>query len=155
MTTAPPLAARFVVVREQPMVAVDVGTPAPDLPLVSDGIYRTVVEAGLVELDRFYGVDLPRGARLGWQLEDDDLRLVREDDSGVLTVPRSAVDPVWEAASLRLRGSMFVLGHQLGLTADQTPQELCDALDAAGRSRNLAGAIVGVAEPKQGLPLIF
>lgn len=149
------VAARFAVVREQPMVAVDLATPAPALPLVEQGIYRTVVEAGLVPLDRFYGVELPRGARLGWTLEADELRLVKEDESGVLTIPRTGVDPVWEAASLRLRGSMFVLGHELGLTPDQTPQELCDALDRAGRGGVLAGAIVGVAEPRQGLPLFF
>lgn len=147
--------ARFVVVREQPLLVVDIEGDIPELPLVEDGIYKRVVEAGLAEVPSFYGVQLPKGARLGWSLEPDELRLVDDRDERILRVPRGSVDPVWEAAALRLRGTMFCVGFELGLNADQTPKELCDALDAGARRGVLAGAIVGVAEPKQGLPLIF
>lgn len=147
--------ARFVVVREQPLLVVDIEGTMPQLPLIEDGIYRRVVDAGLLELRSFYGVNLPRGARVGWSLDASDLRLIDEQDAPLLKVPRSSVDPVWEAASLRMKGTMFCVGFNLGLHADQTPQELCDALDVGARETRLAGAIVGVAEPRTGLPLFF
>lgn len=147
--------ARFVVVREQPLLVVDIEGPMPVLPLIEDGIYRRVVDAGLLELRSFYGVNLPRGARVGWSLDQGELRLMTEDDTAILKVPRDAVDPVWEAAALRMKGTMFCVGFNLGLHADQTPQELCDSLEAGSRDTRLAGAIVGVAEPRTGLPLFF
>jgi hypothetical protein len=100
-------------------------------------------------------VDLPRGARVGWTLEPDQLRLEDEQATGLLRLPRPSVDPVWEAASLRLRGTMFCAGWNLGMDPDMSDRQVCDVLHAAALRGALAGAIVGVAEPRTGLPLVF
>lgn len=147
--------ARFVVVREQPLVAVDLEGDPPELPLVQDNLYKTLVERGLVPLPAFYGVELPKGARVGWTLGRDELRLEDEQETRLLRIPRPAVDPIWEAAALRLKGTMFCGGWNLGIDPDQTVKELCDVLEAAAAAGRLAGAIVGVAEPSEGLPLLF
>lgn len=147
--------ARFLVVREMPMVVVDLEGDEPALPLVDDNLFRTLVERGLVVLPGFYGVDLPRGARIGWTLERQELRLEDEQAVGLLRVPRPSVDPVWEAASLRLKGTMFCAAWNLGLDPDLTDRAVCDALHTAATAGRVAGAIVGVAEPSQGLPLFF
>lgn len=147
--------ARFVVVREQPLVAVDLEGDAPELPLVEDNLYKTLVEAGLGPLPAFYGVELPKGARVGWTLSREELRLEDDRETRLLRVPRPSVDPVWEAAAMRLKGTMFCAGWNVGIDPDQTIKELCDVLDAAARGGRLAGAIVGVAEPQEGLPLLF
>lgn len=147
--------ARFLVVREQPMLVIDLEGDAPANPAVDEGMFRTAVEAGLLVLPGFYGVDLPRGARVGWMLDDQYLAMQNEQETTLLRVPRPAVDPVWEAAALRLRGTMTVLGWNLGADPDQTPKELCDLLDGAARGGRVAGAIVGVAERAVGLPLFF
>lgn len=147
--------ARFLVVNEQPMLVVDLEGDEPDNLTVDPGLFRTVVESGLLVLPGFYGVELPKGARVGWTLDDQHLAMQDEQESNLLRVPRPAVDPVWEAAALRLRGTMSLVGWNLGADPDQTPKELCDLLDAAARRGRVAGAIVGVAEKKLGLPLFF
>ena len=147
--------ARFLVVREQPMVVVDLAGDEPHLPMVEDNLFKRVVEAGLLVLPGFYGVQLPKGARVGWTLTDEELRLEDEDETRLLRIRRDAVDPVWEAASLRLRGTMFCLGWHLGIDPDEDARQTCDRLDEQARIGRLAGAVVGVAEPRAGLPLIF
>lgn len=147
--------ARFLVVREQPMVVVDLEGDEPHLPMVEDNLFKRVVEAGLLVLPGFYGVQLPKGARVGWTLTGDELKLEDEDETRLLRIPREAVDPVWEAASLRLHGTMFCLGWHLGIDPDETDHQTCDRLDQQARIGRLAGAVVGVAEPQTGLPLIF
>lgn len=147
--------ARFLVVREMPLVIVDLEGEPPRLPLVEDNLFRHVVEAGLLVLPGFYGLTLPKGARVGWSLERDDLVLVDEGDRRLLRVPRGAVDPVWLAASLRLKGTMFCLGWNLALDPDETDQQTCDRLDRQARIGRVAGAIVGVGEPRASLPLLL
>ena len=147
--------ARFLVVREQPLLAVDLEGDEPDLPMVEDNLFKRVVEAGLLVLPGFYGVQLPRGARVGWTLTSEELRLEDEQETTLLRLPREAVDPVWEAASLRLRGTMFCLGWHLGIAPDDTDKQVVDRLDQQARIGRLAGAVVGVAEPRTGLPLLF
>ena len=147
--------ARFLVLREQPLIAIDLEGDAPALPLVEDNLLKRLVEAGLAMVPAFYGVQLPKGARVGWTLTSEELRLEDERETRLLRLPRESVDPVWEAAALRLKGTMFCAGWNVGMDPDQTPRQLCDALDEAARGGNLAGAIVGVAEPRQGLPLLF
>lgn len=147
--------ARFLVVREQPMLVVDLEGDMPERPAVDPGLFRSVVEAGLLVLPGFYGVQLPKGARVGWTLDEHHLTLQDERETNLLRVPRPAVDPVWEAAALRLKGTMTVVGWNLGADPDQTPKEVCDLIDDASTSGRVAGAIVGVAERKAGLPLFF
>lgn len=147
--------ARFVVVREQPLLAVDLTGDEPHLPMVEPNLFKDVVEAGLLVLPGFFGVNFPRGARVGWTLATDELRLEDEDERHLLRVPREAVDPVWEAASLRLRGTMFALGWHLGIDPEDDDGTVCGRLDQQARVGRLAGAVVGVAEPRTGLPLLF
>lgn len=147
--------ARFLVVREQPLIVVDLEGDEPSLPMVDDNLFKRVVEAGLLVLPGFYGVQLPKGARVGWTLTPDELRLEDDQETRLLRIPRDAVDPVWEAASLRLRGTMFCLGWHLGVDPDDTDKATCDLLDRQARIGRLAGAVVGVAEPQTGLPLVF
>lgn len=147
--------ARFLVVREQPLLVVDLEGDEPHLPMVEDNLFKRVVEAGLLVLPGFYGVQLPKGARVGWTLTPEELRLEDEQENHLLRVPRDAVDPVWEAASLRLQGTMFCLGWHLGIDPDDTDKDTVDRLDEHARLGRLAGAVVGVAEPRTGLPLLF
>lgn len=147
--------ARFLVVREQPLLAVDLEGDEPHLPMVEDNLFKRVVEAGMLVLPGFYGVQMPKGARVGWTLTDDELRLEDEQETHLLRIPRDGVDPVWEAASLRLRGTMFCLGWHLGIAPDDSDKATCDRLDTQAKVGRLAGAVVGVAEPRTGLPLLF
>lgn len=141
---------RFVVIRGMPMLVIDIGE--------SDGngstpLYRLLVERGLVELPKFYGQDLPRGARVGVTLTKDDLKVEDEQENRLLRVPRASVPPEWEREAKRLKGTMLVAGRDLEVDPDQSPKEVCDLLEAAAGQKRLVGAIVGVAEPQQGLPL--
>jgi hypothetical protein len=147
--------ARFLVVREMPLAVIDLEGDEPAMPLVDDNLLKRLVEAGLVMLPGFYGVDFPKGARMGWTLTREECRLEDERESRFLRVDRDRVDPLWADAALRLKGTMLLAGWHLGVGPDQPAKELCDVLDVAARSGRVAGAIVGVAEPREGLPLVF
>lgn len=146
---------RFLVVRGQPLVIVDLEGDEPHLPLVADNLFKRVVESGLLVLPGFYGVQLPRGARIGWTLATDELRLEDDQETRLLRLPRTSADAVWQAASLRLRGTMFCLGWHLGIDPDDDDKQVCDRLDQQARIGRVAGAVVGVAEPRDQLPLLF
>lgn len=148
-------AARFLVVRGQPLLALDLDGPAPPGPVLDEGLYRSLMEAGLVVIESFYGTDLPRGARVGWVLETGELRLETEAGERLLRVDRAGLDPDWLSASLRLKGTMLVAGHELGIDPDDEPRKVADRLEVAARDRRVLGAIVGVGEASTGLPLIF
>lgn len=157
MATADATAAsvRFLVVRSLPLAVIDLEGPEHDAPLlVEGGLFRTLVERGLVVLPRFYGLDLPRGARIGMTLTSTELRLEDDAETRLLKVPRDGVDPAWLAAALRLKGSMVYVGRNLGSDPDDTPKQLCDKLESGARAERVAGAIIGVAESRPGLPLL-
>lgn len=148
--------ARFLVVRGMPMLVVDLEGPETEAPLVLEqGLFRTLLERGLALLEGFYGRDLPRGARVGLTLTREELKLEDEDETRLLRVPRESVDREWLAGAERLRGSMLLVGRNLGVDADQSPKEVCDLLEASTQDRRVAGAIVGFAEPREGLPLLL
>lgn len=140
---------RFVLLRELPLLVVDLvdeeegGTP-PLFPLL--------LERGLMRLPRFYGHDLPRGAQVGVTLTSEELKIEDEQENRLLRLPRGSVPGDWETAAKRLRGTMLVVGTDLGLDPDHTPKQLCDLLEGAAEDERLAGAIVGVAEPRDNLP---
>ncbi len=148
-------AARFLVVRDQPMLALDIDGDAPAGPVLEPGLYRSLLESGLVVIESFYGTDLPRGARLGWVLEGGELRLETEDGQRLLRMDRDGVDDAWLVAARRLKGTMLVAGHGLDLDPDDSPREVADRVDVAARDRRVVGAIVGVGEANDPLPLIF
>lgn len=155
----PTTAARFLVVRGQPLLALDIEGPPPDGPVLDDGLYRSLLEAGLVVLERFFGTDLPRGARLGWVVEGTEMRLETEAGDRLLRVGRASIDKEWLDAALGLKGTMLLAGHELELDPDDTPGQVAHRLDAAARERRVAAAIVGVGEAEQddafSLPLVF
>lgn len=148
---------RFLVVRDLPMVVVDLEPPdegdtsrgGPDRAL-----FDALVDRGLLVLPRFYGHALPRGARVGLTLDGSELRLEDERGTRLLRAPREAVPAAWLEAARRLRGTMLYVGRDLGVDADQTVREVCDLLESAAPGRRVAGAIIGVAEQPQVLPLI-
>lgn len=141
---------RFVLVRELPLLVVDV---AEDDGGDAAGLLPLLIDRGLAPLPRFYGHDLPRGAQVGVTLTSEELKVEDEQENRLLRLPRRSVPGDWESAAKRLRGTMLVVGRDLGVDPDQSPKELCDLLDEAAGQDRLAGAIVGVAEPQEGLPL--
>jgi hypothetical protein len=112
-------------------------------------------DAGLVALDRFVGADLPRGARVGFVLDTQELRLVDERDDALLRAPRSGVDAAWLAAARRLKGTMTVVATGLEVDATTPPPELARRIDQLARDGHVIGAIVGVIEERPSLPLLF
>lgn len=145
---------RFVVVRDMPLVAVDVVTRRSDAPLSqAGGLFQRVVEAGVPVLPGFFGVDLPRGAEVGWTLRPDVLVLQDADGNDLLEVPRAVPPADWLARARALRGTMFVLGAGLGLGPDDAPADVAHAIDVGARDGRMAAAIVGVVEPPVGLPI--
>lgn len=159
MSAVTPAAARFLVVKRQPLLVLDIEGEAPDGPVLDPGLYRSLLEAGLVVLEEFFGTDLPRGARVGWILDGPQMRLETEGGDRLLQVGRASVDAEWLEAALRLKGTMLVAGHQLDLDPDDTPGQVAMRIEAAARQRRVAAAIVGVgdadAEDEFSLPLIF
>lgn len=145
---------RFELPRGLPLVVVDLEGPEPRRPLaLEEGLFRTLLERGLVVVPRFYGLDLPRGARVGFTLAEDEFRLEDEDETRLLTMSPGSVDPGWREAARRLRGTMLYVGRNLGMDPDASLQHVGDLLEARAAEGRVAGAIVGVAEPVQGLPL--
>lgn len=146
---------RFEVLRDLPLVVVDLEGPEPDGPLtLEEGLFRTLLERGLVLLPRFYGVDLPRGARVGFTVADDELRLEDDRETKLLSMPPGSADPDWSDRARDLRGTMLLAGRNLGVEPGLPLRQLCDLVDERATAGRVAGAIVGVAEPVPGLPLI-
>jgi hypothetical protein len=114
-----------------------------------------LLEHGLVELPRLFGVDLPRGVRVGFTLTAEALELVDEQDDTLLRAPREAVDPAWLDAALRLKGTMLVASRHLELDPDESPRQLADHLEERARAGVALGAIVGVVEQRPTLPLML
>jgi hypothetical protein len=140
---------RFLVVRSLPLLVA--GLDEHD-----DGgrLADALVSRGLVEIPRFLGVDLPRGAQLGFSLTVTELRLVDEQDDTLMRAPRESVDEAWLEEARRLQGTMFVAVRGLELDPDQTPRELAHDLDAQAREGGVMGGIVGFAEERPTLPLL-
>ncbi len=161
-TEAPPeqagAAARFLVVNEMPMLVLAMGDTEGDREL-----WRRLGVAGLPGIPGFYGVNFPRGAQIGFTLTFEHMRLEDDQAKGLLQIPRSSVDADWLITAKRLKGTMLAVALDLDLDPDASDKDVCDLLDARAREatesgrhdRDLRAAIVGVAEPKEGLPLFF
>ncbi len=110
--------------------------------------------AGVGRIDGLLGVDLPRGAQVGVVVGGDEVRLVDTHDAVLLRAERTGLDRDWIAAARRLRGTMFVVvDDSVDMRAE--PAGLLAALDVAARSGTVSGAIVGVAEERPSLPMMF
>lgn len=111
--------------------------------------------AGLTVLSGVIGVELPRGADVGFVLDVRELRLVDAQDAALLRAPRDGIDADWLDAARRLRGTMTVLVRDLVVPAEGSVAELVTTVDGAARDGRALGAIVGVAEARPQLPLLL
>lgn len=137
---------------------------AGGLPLLVAGIggtgrgprlHAALRAAGLTDLDRFLGADLPRGAKVGFQVDAQEVRLVDEREDVLLRAPRSGFDPDWGEAAIRLRGTMVVAVQGPIPGPEVTPRRVAEVLDEQAQAGTAIGAIVGVVEQRVGLPLLF
>ena len=115
----------------------------------------TLEEHGLAPLDRFIGASLPRGARVGFVIDGAELRLVDERDDALLRAPRDGIDQGWLDAVRRLKGTLTVVVRGLDLEPDTPLAELARDVDGCARDGRAIGAIVGFAEERPTLPLMF
>jgi hypothetical protein len=128
-----------------------------DLPATHEAalVHDALVTAGLVALPGLFGLDLPRGARVGVQLEGEEVRLVDESDTTLLRLTRGGLSPAWIAQAVRMKGTMLVVVTDAGIEAFDDERALGDALELRGRDGGLVGAIVGVHDRRPRLPLVF
>ncbi len=151
-------AARFLVVNDMPMLVLGMGDTDGDREL-----WRRLGVAGLTGIPGFYGFNFPRGAQVGFTLTFEHMRLEDDQAKGLLQIPRSSVDADWLLTAKRMKGTMLAVGLDLDLDPDSSDKEVCDLLDARAKEatasnvydHDIRAAIVGVAEPREGLPLFF
>ncbi len=141
---------RFLVVQRLPLVIVDVRPDGRGAAL-TDGL----ADRGLAALPGFLGVDLPRGARVGFVLDAAELRLVDDRDDTLLRAPRDGIDAGWASAARRLKGTMVVVADLGDLDPDAAVAEVAVTVDRQARAGGALGAIVGVVEERPQLPLVF
>ncbi len=120
-----------------------------------DRLVTAVADRGLTALPALTGVELPRGAKLGFSVDQQELRLVDEQDATLLRAPRDGLDAGWLEAARRLRGTMAVVARDLEVDADLEVAALVARVDAAAGEGRVLGAIVGVVEERPTLPLFF
>ncbi|HSK23293.1 MAG TPA: hypothetical protein VK906_08965 [Egicoccus sp.] len=145
-----PVHLRFLLARGLPLLVAavrDVGRGA--------ALLAALDERGLPPIEGFLGVDLPRGAKVGFTVDADQLRLVDEQDATLLRAPRAAIDADWFAAARRMRGTMLVVLRDDVLSPDEEPAVLAARIDAVARQGRARGAVVGVVEERPTLPLLF
>jgi hypothetical protein len=148
---------------DRPFAGVRTLTPAglpllvADLPATHAGalVHAALLGAGLMVLPGLFGVDFPRGARVGVQLEGEEVRLVDESDTTLLRLARSGLGPVWLERAVRMRGTMLVVITAAGMTESTDERALGDALELLARDGGAIGAIVGVHDRRPRLPLLF
>lgn len=112
-------------------------------------------QRGLAPLPAFLGAELPRGAQVGFMLGADEVRLVDDRDETLLRAVRDGIDTDWLEASRRLKGTMTVLVQGAAPAPDLPAPQLAQALHEAAIDGRVWGAIVGVADERPSLPLMF
>lgn len=149
-TIAAPTALRTTLVQGLPLVVLDL----PDAGLAAD-VRVALRGAGLADLPGFVGVELARGARLAVHVLAEGLRVVDEAESILLRAPRGGVDAAWSRRARELRGTMLVVTTGLDLEPLEQEDDLVAALDVTARDGRAIGAIVGMHDEPQRLPLLF
>jgi len=148
---------------DQPFVGVRTLTPAglpmlvADLPATHEGalVHAALIDAGLVLLPGLFGIDFPRGARVGVQLEGEEVRLVDESDTTLLRLTRAGLSPAWIEQAVRMKGTMLVVITDAAIAGFADERALGDALELRARDGGAIGAIVGVHDRRPRLPLLF
>jgi hypothetical protein len=112
-------------------------------------------ERGVAALASFVGAELPRGAQVGFMLGTSELRLVDDRDDTMLRAAREGLDEGWLAAARRLKGTMTVVVRGASPAPELTASELAAVVDERARDGDAWGAIVGFAEERMSLPLLF
>jgi hypothetical protein len=144
------VAIRTLVVRGLPLLVAGVG----DLGR-GPQLRAALEERGLVALSSFIGVELPRGAQVGFMLGTTELRLVDDRDDTLLRAERAGLDEHWLAAARRLKGTMTVVVRGASPSPESTASELAAVIDERARQGDAWGAIVGFGEDRMSLPLLF
>jgi hypothetical protein len=148
---------------DQPVVGVRTLTPGGmpmlvvDLPRSPETmlVHEALVSGGLRVLPGLFGVDFPRGARVGLQLEGDEVRLLDESDTTLLRLTRSGLSPAWIERAVRMRGTMLVVVTAAAIETFDDERALGDALELQARDGEALGAIIGVHDRRPRLPLLF
>ncbi len=134
------------------------------LPLLVAGVgdagrgpqLRTALEErGVAALSSFIGAELPRGAKVGFMLGTTELRLVDDRDDTMLRAARDGLDEGWLAAARRLKGTMTVVVRGASPAPELAASELAAVVDERARDGDAWGAIIGFAEDRLNLPLLF
>ena len=141
---------RTLVVGHQPLLVASVPEVGRGARLVT-----ALAARGVPELRGFVGEQLPRGARVGFMLDAAEMRLVDDRDQALLRAPREGLDAEWLETARRFRGTLAVIAVALDFGPDTPRVQLLEQLELAARRGNLRGAIIGVAEDRPTLPLLF
>ncbi|MCC5949406.1 MAG: hypothetical protein JJT89_13235 [Nitriliruptoraceae bacterium] len=144
------VAIRTMVVRGLPLLVASIDDGARGGQLL-----EALEERGLPALTGFLGAPLPQGARIGFMLDGTELKLLDERETTLLRARQDGVDQDWLTHARRLKGTMTVVlrgGHPEPTATPPELARICDDRAAAGRAW---GAIVGVAEERPSLPMIF
>jgi hypothetical protein len=128
-----------------------------DLPEGPDGaaVRAALRTAGLRPMPGLLGVDFPRGAAVGLLLEGDEVRLVDERETTLLRLGRRGLAREWLDSAVRLRGTMLAVTTGIDVAVLDDPTRLAARLETEARSGRLDGAIIGVADRRPRLPLVF
>jgi hypothetical protein len=128
-----------------------------DLPDTPEGVAvgEALRGAGLRPLAGLIGVDFPRGAAVGVLLEGEEVRLVDERETTLLRLDRRGLASDWLDAAVRLKGTMLAVATAIDVERLDDPTSLGARLETEARDGRLAGAIVGVADRRPRLPLVF
>jgi hypothetical protein len=140
---------RSLVVAAMPLLVASLDAADPS------GLRDTLDGAGVGRIDGFVGRPLPQGARVGIVIGAVQLRLVDEQDRALLSAPRGGIDRAWLDGARRLKGTMLVLVEALELSPTQDAATLVRLVDAAATEGRARGAVVGVAQDRGSLPLLF
>ena len=128
-----------------------------DLPETEQGsaVRAALRTAGLRALPGVVGVDFPRGAAVGVLLEGELVKLVDEQETTLLRSERSGLAPSWLDAAVRLKGTMLAVVSALDVERLDDPSAFGARLETEARDGRVDGAIIGVADRRPRLPLLF
>ncbi len=141
---------RTLVPEGMPLLVVDL----PDMP-EGEAVREALRTAGLRALTGFVGVEFPRGAAVGLLLEGGEVRLVDERETTLLRLDRRGLAPEWLDVAVRMKGTMLVVASGIDVEVLEDRASLAARLETEARDGRLDGAIVGVADRRPRLPLLF